>query len=59
MDQPQKYDPYGGFSIVKIVLSDVLPPAAFHPDFPDFPQARRDGQTTPKPTEKKKKTRRD
>ena len=31
-----KIEPYGGFSIVKIVLSDALPLAAFHPDYPDF-----------------------
>lgn len=26
----------GGFSPVRIILSDALPPSAFHPDFPDF-----------------------
>lgn len=32
MDRPEKYDPYGGFSIMRIVLSDALSPAAYHPD---------------------------
>lgn len=31
-----RVEPYGGFSKVRIVLSDALPPAAFHPDYPDF-----------------------
>lgn len=31
-----RIEPYGGFSKVRIVLSDALPPAAFHPDYPDF-----------------------
>ncbi len=35
-----KIEPYGGFSIVRIILSDALPASAFHPDFPDY---------TPKP----------
>lgn len=30
---PHNIDPTGGFSMVRIVLSDALPPAAFHPDF--------------------------
>lgn len=29
-----RVEPTGGFSMVRIVLSDALPPAAFHPDFP-------------------------
>lgn len=28
-----RIEPTGGFSMVRIVLSDALPPAAFHPDF--------------------------
>lgn len=28
-----RVEPTGGFSMVRIVLSDALPPAAFHPDF--------------------------
>ena len=36
MSPRPKIEPYGGFSIVRIVLSDALPPEAFHPDFPDF-----------------------
>lgn len=32
MDRPRNYDPYGGFSIVGIVLSDALPAACYHPD---------------------------
>lgn len=31
-----RVEPTGGFSLVRIILSDALPPAAFHPDFPDF-----------------------
>lgn len=33
MGRPRNYDPYGGFSIVGIVLSDALPSASYHPDF--------------------------
>ncbi len=32
MDQPRNYDPYGGFSIVGVILSDALPAACYHPD---------------------------
>ncbi len=35
MDQPRNYDPYGGFSVVGIVLSDALPEACYHPDVLD------------------------
>lgn len=35
MERPKKYEPDGGFSIVRIVLSDALPTAAFDPDFED------------------------
>lgn len=31
-----RVEPTGGFSLVRIILSDALPPSAFHPDFPDF-----------------------
>lgn len=31
-----KIEPCGGFSHVKIILSDALPSKAFHPDFPDY-----------------------
>lgn len=31
-----RIEPTGGFSLVRIILSDALPPAAFHPDYPDF-----------------------
>lgn len=36
MSPRPKIEPYGGFSIVKIVLSDALPPEVFHLDYPDF-----------------------
>lgn len=29
----QKFDETGGFSQVQVILSDVLPPECFHPDF--------------------------
>lgn len=31
-----RVEPTGGFSLVRIILSDALPPAAFHPDYPDY-----------------------
>lgn len=31
-----RVEPTGGFSLVRIILSDALPPSAFHPDYPDF-----------------------
>ncbi len=55
MDQPEKYDPYGGFSIVGIVLSDALPPACYHPDQLERLRAWREGQVTPEQTKEKEK----
>lgn len=43
MDE-SKIDRYGGFSIVKIILSDALPAAAFHPDFPDYDPSKHSSQ---------------
>lgn len=34
-----RVEPTGGFSLVRIILSDALPPAAFHPDYPDYESA--------------------
>lgn len=31
-----RIEPTGGFSPVRIILSDALPSAAFHPDYPDY-----------------------
>ncbi len=53
MNRPRSYDPYGGFSIVGIILSDALPAACYHPDRLERLRAWRDGQVTPKQTEKK------
>lgn len=44
MDE-SKIEPYGGFSLVKIILSDALSAAAFHPDFPDYDPNKHSSQT--------------
>ncbi len=43
MDQPRNYEPYGGFSIVRIILSDALPIECFHPDILQGMQEKEDG----------------
>lgn len=40
-----KIERYGGFSLVKIILSDALSAAAFHPDFPDYDPDQHSSQT--------------
>lgn len=37
----------GGFSMVKIVLSDALPAEAFHPDFEQYLRDKRAGLPVP------------